>query len=109
MDPGASNLDAPEPVAALHLMGRQTGRITSIDFGALEADTRVLHFEPYHGVGDELRDWPGSYDDRILAACVVRWQDPEELPALAEELTGKVRVSVDLPPRDEGLEAGRGG
>jgi hypothetical protein len=54
----------------------------------------VLEVEPYHLPGEILRCWAGSYDDRILAACLVRCTDPELLPSLVEELTGLIDLEL---------------
>ena len=92
--PELPDLGNPEPVAALHLMAERDGVIARIDFSRLLAHPRVLQIEPYHEVGDAIRCWDGSYDDRILAACVVRCDDPSELPDLVDAL-GR-RIDLDL-------------
>ncbi|MCC7263964.1 MAG: ATP-grasp domain-containing protein [Candidatus Latescibacteria bacterium] len=97
--PAASQLDNPAPLAALHLMGTHNGIIRAIDFAALEAHPAVVQLEPYHLPGDELRCWEGSYDDRILAACVARCEAPELLPVLIEELRGLITLELETDPR----------
>ena len=45
--------------------------------------------------GDELRCWEGSYDDRILAACLVRFDGEEQLPSLIEELRDLIVLELE--------------
>ena len=97
--PAAGQLDNPAPLAALHLIGTQSGVIRSIDFAALEAHPAVVQIEPYHLPGDTLRCWEGSYDDRILAACVARCPVTDALPALIEELRGLITLELETDPR----------
>lgn len=92
------NLSEPAPLAALHLLTAQSGLIHAIDFSALEAHPAVVQVEPYHLPGDELRCWEGSYDDRILAACVVRFDREEQLPSLIEELHNLIVLELDTDP-----------
>lgn len=96
--PDFPDLDSPAPLAALHLMTTQSGLIRAIDFGALQAHPAVVLVEPYHLPGDEVRCWEGSYDDRILAACVVRCQGEEQLPSLIEELRDLIALELDTDP-----------
>ncbi len=92
--PDFPDLSHPAPMAALHLTSTRSGVIRAIDFAALEAHPAVVQVEPYHLPGDELRCWEGSYDDRILAACVVQCQGEEHLPALIEELRGLIHFEL---------------
>ena len=92
----------PEPVAAMHLMTRRGGAIRRIDFPRLLAHPRVVRLiEVYHLPGEELRCWEGSYDDRILAAVLVRYGDPAELP----ELSAALADLVDLELEDTAAQA----
>jgi biotin carboxylase len=93
--PAFPDLDRPAPLAALHLMSTRSGRISAIDFSALDAHPAVVQVEPYHLAGDEVRCWEGSYDDRILAACVVRCQGEEELPTLIEDLRKLIVLELE--------------
>lgn len=83
------------PVAALHLMVDRQGTIRRIDTSRLEADPRVLHVEVYHEAGEQLRLWTGSYDDRILAAAVVRCPEASHLPVLERELAGLIDLELE--------------
>ena len=96
--PDFPDLAQPAPLAALHLMTTQSGLIRAVDFSALEAHPAVVQVEPYHLPGDEVRCWEGSYDDRILAACVVRCQGEEQLPSLIEELRDLIALELDTDP-----------
>lgn len=96
--PDFPDLSQPAPLAALHLMTTQSGLIRAVDFGALEAHPAVVQVEPYHLPGDEVRCWEGSYDDRILAACLVRCQGEEQLPSLIEELRDLIVLELDTDP-----------
>lgn len=58
----------------------------------------MVQVEPYHLPGEELRCWEGSYDDRILAACLVRCEGEAQLPALIDELRGLISVELDPDP-----------
>jgi biotin carboxylase len=96
--PQVPDLEHSAPLAALHLLSAQGGLIRAIDFSALEAHPAVVQIEPYHLPGEELRCWEGSYDDRILAACVVRCGSEEKLPGLIEELRGLMVVELEADP-----------
>lgn len=85
---------APERIAALHLMARVGGTITRLDLTDLEAHPAVVHVDPYRGVGDSLRVWAGSYDDRIVASCLARFDAVDELPDLIGELSARIRLDV---------------
>lgn len=93
--PELPDLGHPARLAALHLMTAQTGLISRICFDRLRAHPAVMQVEPYHLPGEALRCWEGSYDDRILAACLARYERPEDLPALIEELSGLVELAVE--------------
>lgn len=97
--PDFPDLSQPAPLAALHLMTTRSGLIRTIDFGPLEAHPAVVQLEPYHLPGDELRCWEGSYDDRILAACLVRYQGEEKLPSLIEELRELIALELETDPQ----------
>lgn len=90
------NIKRPKPVAALHLITNQSGRIQSINFDRLKQHPVVLQVEPYHLAGDELRSWEGSYDDSILASCIVQCIKSDDLPILVEMLTK--RIDMQLKP-----------
>lgn len=96
--PVPGDLDHPAPLAALHLMGTRSGVIRTIDFADLEAHPAVVQIEPYHLPGDEVRCWEGSYDDRILAACVARCPGPEQVPALLAELGALIHLELEPHP-----------
>jgi len=96
--PDFPDLADPAPLAALHLLADQSGLIRAIDFSVLEAHPAVVQVEPYHLPGEELRCWEGSYDDRILAACLVRCEGEAQLPALIDELRGLISVELDPDP-----------
>ena len=85
----------PASVAGLHLMSNQSGHIAHIDFTRLTAHPAVLHVEPYCEVGDTVRYWAGSYDDRILASCIAQCTEPEHLSTLIEELTDCIDVVIE--------------
>lgn len=93
--PAPSDIANPAPVAALHLITDRSGRIRRINFDRLKAHPVVLHVEPYHVKGDVLRCWEGSYDDSILAACVVQCADPDDLPVLVELLTKRIDLQLE--------------
>ena len=92
--PELPNIDQPKPVAALHLITDQSGIIQDINFDRLKKHPAVLHVEPYHLKGDELRSWEGSYDDSILASCIVYCAKPDDLPLLVEMLTKRIDLQV---------------
>lgn len=94
--PTAPPIDRPKPVAALHLMSTENGLIEDINFDHLKKHPVVLHVEPYHLKGDELRNWEGSYDDSILASCIVQCVKSDDLPILVEMLTK--RIDLKLKP-----------
>lgn len=84
-------------LAALHLMSERSGMVRSIDYRRLLAHPRVVGLiETYHGPGEELRCDTGSYDDRIVAACLVEYHDPEELSALS--ITLSALIDIELEP-----------
>ncbi|MFH1571978.1 MAG: ATP-grasp domain-containing protein [Gemmatimonadota bacterium] len=89
---------AGAPVAALHLMADREGTVRRLDVGRLEADPRVLHVEVYHEAGESLRRWAGSYDDRVLAAAVVRCADPAQLPEMERALAGLIDLELEEDP-----------
>lgn len=93
--PTPSDIAHPAPVAALHLIADRSGRIRRINFDRLKAHPVVLHVEPYRAKGDELRCWAGSYDDSILAACVVQCADSDDLPVLVELLTKRIDLQLE--------------
>ncbi|MBI2501876.1 MAG: ATP-grasp domain-containing protein [Candidatus Latescibacteria bacterium] len=96
--PDFPDLSQPASLAALHLMTTRSGLIRAVDFSALEAHPAVVQVEPYHLPGEELRCWEGSYDDRILAACLVRCQGEEQLPPLIEELNDLIALELEADP-----------
>ena len=96
--PDFPDLSHPAPLASLQLLTSRSGLIRAIDFSALEAHPAVVQVEPYHLPGDEVRCWEGSYDDRILAACLVRCQREEQLPSLIEELRNLIVLELDTDP-----------
>ena len=83
-----------ENVAAIHLMADCNGTISRLNLDRVAAHPAVLHVDPYRGCGDRLRVWAGSYDDRIVAACLVRFEEPDELAALTQQLTSLVELDV---------------
>lgn len=86
----------PRPLAAVHLMTRQSGRVRRIDCRRLVAHPRVVQLiEVYHRPGEEVRCWEGSYDDRILAACLVHCLDPAELPDLCTSLADLIELELE--------------
>jgi hypothetical protein len=93
--PDLPDIANPAPVAALHLMTNRGGRIASINFDRLKAHPVVLHVDPYHAEGEELRFWAGSYDDSILASCIVQCADRRDLPVLVEMLTKRIDLKLD--------------
>ena len=94
--PDMSGLHAPEPLAAVHLMTTQTGLVRRIDCRELLAHPRVVELiEIYHHPGEFVRRWEGSYDDRILASCLVHCPDPAELPQLIPALSGLLDLDLD--------------
>lgn len=95
-EPELPSITRPKPVAALHLITDQSGLIESINFDRLKQHPVVLQVEPYHLKGDELRAWAGSYDDSILASCIVQCVKSDDLPILVEMLTK--RVDLKLKP-----------
>ncbi|MDA0709035.1 MAG: ATP-grasp domain-containing protein [bacterium] len=97
--PELPNISRPNPVAALHLITDQSGSIEDINFKNLTQHPVVLHVEPYHTKGDELRSWEGNYDDSILASCIVQCARPDDLPGLLEELTKCVDLRVKPIPK----------
>jgi len=90
---------AAESIAAIHLMTRCDGRIVRLDLDAVRAHPGVLHVDPYRGPGDVVRRWAGSYDDRIVASCLVRFDAVEELAGLVTGLSD--RVVVEVTPLDK--------
>jgi len=94
--PELPSIDRPKPVAALHLITDQNGLIEDINFDRLKQHPVVLHVDPYHLKGDELRSWAGSYDDSILASCIVQCVKSDDLPILVEMLTK--RIDLKLKP-----------
>lgn len=85
---------AAEPIAALHLIARASGRLSHLDLAAVVEHADVLQVEPYRQVGDDVRLWSGSYDDRILAACLARYRRLDDLPALLRDLTDRIDVRL---------------
>ncbi|MEW6750699.1 MAG: ATP-grasp domain-containing protein [Candidatus Latescibacterota bacterium] len=87
----------PRPrVAALHLMADRSGTVRRLDCGRLVAHPAVVELiEVYHGPGERVRCWEGSYDDRILAACLVRYEDPSELAGLSALLTRYIDLELE--------------
>lgn len=94
--PQLPNINHPKPVAALHLMTHQSGPIQNINFDRLKKHPVVLQVEPYHLKGDTLRSWEGSYDDSILASCIVHCANPNDLPVLVEMLTKRIDIQIKL-------------
>jgi hypothetical protein len=87
----------PEPLAAVHLISPHQGRIEKLGFVRLRSHPAFVELlEVYHQPGECLRVWPGSYDQRILAACLVRCHDPRQLPDLCRRLPEL--VDVELSP-----------
>lgn len=98
-DPGPAATSAPEPLAALHLLADRSGTIRRLDFDRLLAHPAVVELlEIYHGTGEPLRCWPGSYDERIIASCLVRCADPRELPGLCRDLPGLIDLEMEPEP-----------
>ncbi len=88
-----------EPLAAMHLLTDRGGVVRSLDFSRLLAHPRVVRLlEIYHPPGDELHCWEGSYDDRIVAAVLVRYTDPQELANLGAELTPLIDLQLEDRP-----------
>lgn len=98
-EPELPSIDRPKPVAALHLITDQSGKIQDINFDRLKQHPVVLHVEPYHLKGDELRSWEGSYDDSILAACIVQCVKSDDLPILVEMLTKRIDLKIKTPSK----------
>jgi len=89
----------PKPLAALHLMTGRSGVVRSIDCGKLATHPQFDRLiEIYHQPGEEVRCWEGSYDDRILAACLARYQNPTELPGLCDEFEALIQLELEAPP-----------
>ncbi len=84
----------PEAIAAVHLMADLTGEITRLNLDCVGKHPAVLHIDPYRSTGDRLRVWSGSYDDRILAACLVRFSRPEDLLSLTNQLSDLIEIDV---------------
>lgn len=94
--PDIAWIEPPRPLAALHLLSRKSGILRRLDDTALLADPRVERLiEIYHVAGEEIRCWPGSYDDRILASCLVHCPDPAELPALSAALSALLEFELE--------------
>lgn len=87
----------PATVAAVHLMTAVSGRVVDLDWSAVAAHPAVVQIEPYCTPGDHLRVWPGSYDDRIIGACLVRYDTPHCLPDLVTTLSRLVDIKLDSP------------
>lgn len=82
------------PLCALHLMSDREGTIQQIDFSALRAHASFCQFiEAYCEPGDSLRKWAGSYEDRIVAACLAYCPDPNSLASLWKELSDAVHIT----------------
>ncbi len=82
------------PLCALHLMSDREGTIQQIDFSALRAHSSFYKFiEAYCEPGDALRQWAGSYEDRIVASCLADCPDPSSLASLWKELSDAVHIT----------------
>ncbi|MDA0748105.1 MAG: ATP-grasp domain-containing protein [bacterium] len=101
LSPEPVDLSQPNSVAALHLMTEQSGAVHTINFTRLQAHPQVLQFEPYRSPGDHIRCWEGSYDDRILASCLVRYNNTAELPDLIDTLSSQ--IDLELTSEDYAL------
>ena len=94
--PDLSRFHAPEPLAAVHLMTTQSGVVHRINCRDLLAHPRVVELiEIYHQPGELIRCWEGSYDDRILASCLIHCPDPAELPSLLPELSRLIHLDLE--------------
>lgn len=94
--PDIAWIESPRPLAALHLLAQQSGILRRLDYTALLADPCVERLvEIYHFPGEEIRCWPGSYDDRILASCLIHCPDPDELPALCARLSASIEFELE--------------
>ncbi len=93
--PTPAALTTPAPLAAVHLISPHQGRIEKLGFERLRSHPAFVELlEVYHQPGESLRVWAGSYDQRILAACLVRCDDPSELTALCRRLPELVDVEL---------------
>lgn len=81
-----------ERIAALHLMANFSGAISHLDLEAVSRHPAVLKVEAYRGLGQRVRVWAGSYDDRIVAACLARFNRVAELPGLLRELGERMQL-----------------
>ncbi|MDA0336405.1 MAG: ATP-grasp domain-containing protein, partial [bacterium] len=91
--PDTGRLDDPN-IAAVHLMADCEGTITRLSLDRVRSHPAVLHVDAYRGCGDRLRLWAGSYDDRIVAACMVRFSQATQLATLTRQLTELMEVEV---------------
>lgn len=86
-----------DKVAAMHLMTSHQGTVTRLDLHAVATHPAVISVEPYRVPGDTVRCWAGSYDDRIVASCMVRYETAAHLPALLDQLTAGVQLELTEP------------
>ena len=91
--PDGGHQDDPN-VAAVHLMANCEGTIASLSLDRVRTHPAVVNVDSYRGCGDRLRVWAGSYDDRIVAACLVRFKEVTELAALTQQLLELVDLEV---------------
>jgi hypothetical protein len=97
--PEPTGTPAPKPLAALHLMSSRSGVVRRLGFERLLAHPAVVELlEVYHGPGERLRCWPGSYDERIIASCLVHCAEPRELPGLCRDLPELIDLELDPEP-----------
>lgn len=97
--PEPSGASEPKPLAALHLMSSRSGVVRRLGFERLLAHPAVVELlEVYHGPGELLRCWPGSYDERIIASCLVHCAEPRDLPGLCRNLPELIDLELEPEP-----------
>ncbi len=84
----------PASIAAVHLMSDVSGTVIHLDWSAVVDHPDVVQIEPYCQPGDLLRVWPGSYDDRIIGSCLVRYEK-QRLPDLVQALHRLMAIELD--------------